>query len=193
MAVRPPVDWPTCGEQEGCDGVRLDSGTGCLAHAKDDERDATLRRLSEAGRLDVRGVPISRNLAQQIVDAARSHENGSWFVDVDFRRATFEGDTMFEGATFEGDAKFEGATFKGRAVLEGATFQGAAEFEGATFQGAAKFEGAAVGGRSMFRGAARFFRATFEAEAEFQGTTFQGAAEFSTFAVMPRGLPRPGG
>ena len=50
--------WPTC-DEDGCSGARTGGETRCLAHVGAEERGATLKRFSESGELDVRGVTIS--------------------------------------------------------------------------------------------------------------------------------------
>ena len=119
-----PDSWPTC-DQDGCSGARTGYETRCLAHAGADERAATLKRFSEGGELDVRGVTISDALFGEISDAAPHDADGHrTFSAARFDGATFKGDARFDGATFKGDAGFDGATFKGDAGFDGATFKG---------------------------------------------------------------------
>ena len=103
-------------------------------------------------------------------------------TDVEFRGATFSGETRFGGATFGGDARFDGATFSGDARFRGATFSGDARFDGATFGyagfGGATFSGYAGFSEAAFSGDARFGGATFNGYAGFGGATFVGDAGF---------------
>jgi uncharacterized protein YjbI with pentapeptide repeats len=152
MAELTEVGWPTC-EQAGCVGIRLTSARMCLAHASEEQTAAALKRVSETGVIDARGVPIMDALFQRIVTAAPRGENekpliqGCWFDRAaftgaaDFGGATFAGGHFGE-ATFTGDALFDGATFKRFAYFGGVTFTGDAWFAGATFTGAARFDGA---------------------------------------------------
>lgn len=188
------IDWPTC-DEDGCIGIRVAAAPKCLAHASDEERNAALKQLGEAGKLDARGVSITRALLEQILAAApldaynrptfqatqfqgASFQGGAWFGSVTFQGdasfdgATFESQARFLWATFQGDARFEGATFQGDAVFAGATF-GHAWFAGATFQRAAIFDGA------TFQRDAGFVRVTFQRDAGFIEATFQRDAEFA--------------
>src|SRR4249919_4111544 len=150
MAEQTPVDWRTC-SQDGCIGIRLRVGGKCLAHAAADERGSELKRIGETGEIDMRGVPITQKLFDQVMAAVQRDANEQPLLTASrFGRATFEGDAWFLGATFEGDAEFTGATFEGDADFQ-ATFQGDAWFLGATFEGDAEFTGA-----------------TFEGDADFQ-------------------------
>src|SRR5690242_16156495 len=159
-------DWPPCDQ---CGGIRIAGGDRCLAHVGADERDATLKRFSESGELDVRGVAISEALFREIADAAPhdadGHQTFSW--------------AQFDGATFEGDALFDGATFKEDASFRGATFEEDASFKGATFEGA-RFadpdDPMFVPDDPMFKVPAGFSRATFKEHAWFDGATFKGSA-----------------
>ena len=116
-------DWPPCDQ---CRGIRIPGGDRCLAHAGADERGAALKRFSESGELDVRGVTISEALFREIADAAPrdadGHQTFSW---ARFDRATFEGVAKFDGAIFQEDAWFDRVTFKEDAWFKGATFKGA--------------------------------------------------------------------
>ena len=185
-------DWSRCGQ---CGGIRIAGGDSCLAHAEPGERAAALKRFSESGGLDVRGVTISNALLQEIFDAAPHNADGSpKFSAARFDGATFEGIAGFYGATFEGIAGFGGATFEGDAGFGGATFEGYAWFGGATFEGGAGFgeeaifESDARFGKATFKGDAGFgeatfkrhalFEATFEGDARFDEATFEGYTRF---------------
>jgi uncharacterized protein YjbI with pentapeptide repeats len=172
MAVQVRVDWLMCDEDE-CIGIRLDSSDKCMAHARDEERDAALRQVAQTGRIDARGVTISSTLLKNMLDSVPRNPDGHAVpVEALFDRARFEGDAEFHGARFEGDAEFHGATFEGDAAFFGAAFHGRGQFYGATFQGSAGFDGA------TFHDVAQFGGATFQNVAVFDGATFEGAAVF---------------
>src|SRR5215469_6496378 len=101
MAAWIPGDWRRCEANEvpACKGI-VPTGGLCLAHASAEDRDSALRLLSEAGEIDVRGVEISAELLNRILDAAPRTETR----ELKFKIA------LFSGATFAGDAKFDGAT-----------------------------------------------------------------------------------
>ena len=181
--------WLTC-DQDGCSGARTGDETRCLAHVGAEERGATLKRFSEGGELDVRGVTISDALFREIFDAAprdadeRRTFSAAWFDGATFKgsarfvKATFESDARFAGATFQGIARFDGPTAKGIFRGAGATFKGSARFERATFEGAARFD------KATFKGSARFEGATFQGDARFAGATFKGMAGFDEATVQ---------
>jgi uncharacterized protein YjbI with pentapeptide repeats len=140
MAGSVNVDWLTCDIYD-CNGICLDAGDKCLAHAEDEERDAALEQFAQTGKIDARGVTISNALVVKILDNVPCNPDGHALpLEVDFSWATFEGDALFSGATFQ-DAGFTKTTFQGDAAFLGVKFQGDAEFGQATFQGAAVFAG----------------------------------------------------
>jgi uncharacterized protein YjbI with pentapeptide repeats len=190
------VGWEMCAH-DGCLGVRLPTGGKCWAHAADTDLDPALKRLGEDGRLDARGVPITKELLGRLLAVAPRDDHGdpvltdvlfhgATFRDrAVFRETTFKGDAGFHIVTFQSDAHFEGATFRGEAVFRGATFQGRAHFEGATFQDEAWFDRAIFQGAADFSGATfqdiawfGYVGATFQAIAVFRGATFTGDAAF---------------
>jgi hypothetical protein len=206
MTDQAALDWPTC-DEDGCIGVRLAATPKCLTHAPDEQRKETMKKLTETGEIDVRGVPITEALLEQIL-AAAPHDSGgpSKFAAARFDLATFEGDAQFGGITFQGragfseamfggHARFDGATFQGRAGFSEASFRRDAQFGGATFQGRTGFGGASFRrnadfgevtfhgpagfGEATFGGDARFDKATFESDARFDEATFRDPAEFS--------------
>jgi uncharacterized protein YjbI with pentapeptide repeats len=198
MAGSVNVDWLTCDIYD-CNGICLDAGDKCLAHAEDEERDAALEQFAQTGKIDARGVTISNALVVKILDNVPCNPDGHALpLEVDFSWATFEGDALFSGATFQ-DAGFTKTTFQGDAAFLGVKFQGDAEFGQATFQGdalflratfegnasfyEATFQGAAIFPDVRVHGAARFGAVRFQGDAGFAGATFQGAAVFagSTF------------
>jgi uncharacterized protein YjbI with pentapeptide repeats len=199
------IDWPTC-DEDGCIGVRLAATPKCLAHAHDEQRNATLKQFAETGDIDARGMPITQALLEQIVAAApHDAEDRPTFGVARFERATFQGFAGFGGVTFQslawfdeatfqdiadfggvafqGFAYFPGVTFRSTAGFAEATFQGTADFGGATFQGFAYFRGLTFQGNAGFGGAtfqdiADFRGATFRGDAEFPGVTFRSTADF---------------
>jgi uncharacterized protein YjbI with pentapeptide repeats len=173
MTDQAAVDWPTC-DEDGCIGVRLAATTECLAHARDEQRNATLKKLGQSGEIDARGVPISQALLEQILAAApHDGDNHAVFMAPKFARATFQGVAGFERVTFDGNAQFGGATFQSHAGFAAATFKRDAWFDGATFKRVALFDAA------TFQGNAWFGAATFQDHASFTDATFQGQALFS--------------
>jgi uncharacterized protein YjbI with pentapeptide repeats len=176
-------EWPTCSE-DGCIGVRLTRGDKCLAHAPDEQRDATLKQLGETGMIDARGVPIAQALLEQILTAApHDAEDRTTFMATRFDRAIFQSYAWFGEATFQGYAWFREATFQGGAGFWEATFQGDADFREATFQGdagfsEATFQGDAGFSEATFKGIADFSGAIFQIQADFREVTFQGDALF---------------
>ena len=112
----------TCSE-DSCQGVRLQTGDRCLAHADGQDRDAELKRFAEEGRLDARGVPISAELLDRILDAAPPDEdrpNRPRLTEVNFDGAEFGEGSAFRGATFADNAWFRGASFGDHASFKGA-------------------------------------------------------------------------
>jgi uncharacterized protein YjbI with pentapeptide repeats len=210
MTDQSSIRWPTC-DEDGCIGVRLATSQKCLAHAGDEERNATLKQLGDTGEIDARGVTINRALLEQILAAApRDADNRPAFTASTFNRAifqgtvgfhgtlgvarfndaTFQGEAWFGGVTFQGDAMFQKATFQGPALFHRATFPRLALFNKATFQGVASF-GLATLGRAVFGGVtfqrdASFYEATFQDDAGFGRTTFQRGARFDR-ATFQRG------
>jgi uncharacterized protein YjbI with pentapeptide repeats len=199
--------WFTC-DHDGCIGSRV-ANRWCLAHAAEHARDhfdAALKRIGATGTVDARGVVISADLLERLLDAAPRKgdeaavkaaqfdqatfvEGRAWFSDVTFEgrarfnEATFEDQAVFAEVTFEGEAGFNKATFKDEALFA-AAFKGEARFDEATFKDAAlfgkrTFEGEAVFDRATFEGEASFREAIFRRKAEFDGATFQGDAEFA--------------
>jgi uncharacterized protein YjbI with pentapeptide repeats len=194
MTDQAAVDWPTC-DEPGCIGIRLPHGGKCLAHASDEQQNATLKQVGENGEIDARGVPITQALLQQILAAApRGADNHPTLTAPQFELATFEGDAIFMNVTFQGTADFERVLFQGDARFERATFQDSAVFIGAAFEGWAVFErarfqsdiaffwtgvqGVALFDKATFQGDAIFKDMVFWADADFSGVTFQGDARF---------------
>jgi uncharacterized protein YjbI with pentapeptide repeats len=183
MTDQTGIEWPTC-DKGGCIGVRLAATPKCLAHAGDEQRNATLKQLGETGEIDARGVPITQALLEQILAAAPlDAEYHPTFKAARFDRATFQSDAGFGAAIFQGTAGFGGASFQGTAGFEGASFQGIPWFYGTSFQRDARFYGATfkdhVGfGGASFQRDAWFEGASFQGDAWFKGASFQSTAGF---------------
>jgi uncharacterized protein YjbI with pentapeptide repeats len=142
----------------------------CLAHLAPDELETALAE----GNVNARGVEISSELLQRILDALPDAPDGGnpRFEQADFRQATFTGEVWFGGATFAGAARFNEATFAGAARFDEATFTEDAVFIKANFTEDAVFY------RATFTGDARFDRATFTEDALFYSATFTASAHF---------------
>jgi uncharacterized protein YjbI with pentapeptide repeats len=172
----PPGRWPldarpTCASDE-CYGVCLAAGDKCWAHADQSQVDAALERLSEDGRLDAHGVPITKDLLTCLLAAAPRGEAGNPILaHADFGSATFAEAADFGGMTFSGGADFSYAEFKGEAHFSQAVISHAS-FDGATFQGRANF------GYATFQGHAGFHRTRFASWAFFLAAVFKGYAYF---------------
>jgi len=200
MAPQADVDWPVCG-QDGCIGVHLDEGHGCLAHAGDEARDAALKKVTETGRIDARGVTVSSALLEKILDSAPRDPDGSrMLTEARFDRATlhearfskviFQGDVGFNGAILQGSAEFSSVTFQGIAGFLEVTFRGTVEFSWVSFERNAQFNGATFRGNAVFvqttfRGDAGFYATTFHDVAAFLATAFQGTTMFRATAIWP--------
>jgi uncharacterized protein YjbI with pentapeptide repeats len=132
-----------------------------------------LKRFSETGEIDARGLEISADLLGRILAAApRAEGRKPMFKVAFFSGAIFSGDAGFGGAIFTGRAEFGRTTFTGRAGFSFVTFSGGAEFGGAAFASAALFA------RAIFSGGAEFGGATFASGAEFGGATFSSGVVF---------------
>jgi hypothetical protein len=70
MTDQARITWRTC-DEDGCIGARLAATPKCLAHAGDEQRNATLKQLGETGEIDARSVPITEALLDQIPGAAQ--------------------------------------------------------------------------------------------------------------------------
>jgi hypothetical protein len=63
-------------QERECEGIRLHTGGDrCLAHPDRQDRDAELKRLMKEGTIDARGVMISAELLESILDAAPPDED----------------------------------------------------------------------------------------------------------------------
>src|SRR6266511_2739148 len=203
------VGWLTC-EDPGCLGIRLANASVCLAHAANlglDEFEVELRRISEHGAIDARGVRLSAELLGRLLAAAPHDSHGHVIVrNAQFDRATFDCVAGVNRATFEGETNFGAAVFKHQVEFHGANFKAVARFPDAKFERPAAFEEAAFEGDALFhgmtfeswtsfkrttfkrtagffwgkfKGSAAFEEATFEGDAGFEGVRFEGDAWFS--------------
>jgi hypothetical protein len=63
MADMATLGWEACAEVDAdgvrCSGVQLTTSNRCLAHAAEEDVVVKLKRLSDGGILDGRGVPIT--------------------------------------------------------------------------------------------------------------------------------------
>jgi hypothetical protein len=175
--------WESCG-RDGCIGVRLATAVSCLAHAaiRDPAAfEAELKRIAKDGMVDARGVHLSTELLDRVLEAVPHQDDRPVLKAAQFKQATFQGGRGFEGTTFLGEADFWGATFQTWIGFKQATFRGDAIFMGARFQGEAVFD------EARFQGDAAFDGAAFEDDAWFGEVTFQPAAR----AARPRGHLSP--
>jgi uncharacterized protein YjbI with pentapeptide repeats len=189
----PVVEWPAC-EVQGCIGIRLDGQKSCLAHVISEVRDAFVGALEPGAPLDLRGVQISEEMFQTILEAMRTAAAGhpqlgearfdkaQFTGDASFEGTQFSGVAWFEGAQFSADASFEGTQFSADASLEGTQFSGVARFDKAKFSGDARFQVARFSGVAWFQGAqfsgASFEGTQFSPDTSFEGTQFSGVARF---------------
>jgi uncharacterized protein YjbI with pentapeptide repeats len=180
------VGWSTC-RYPDCIGVRLADASVCLAHAAElelDEFEAELRRISEHGAIDARGVRLTEELLGRLL-AAAPHDSHDHVIlrNAQFDRATFDWFAGFNGATFEGETNFGTAVFKGQVEFHGANFKAAARFPDAKFEYPAVFEEVTFEGDALFLGVTfesftSFKRATFKRTAGFFWGKFKGSAVF---------------
>jgi Pentapeptide repeats (9 copies) len=180
------IDWPTC-DEDGCIGVCLAAIAKCLAHAGDEQRNATLKQIGETGEIDARGVPITQALLEQVL-AAAPHDEGfhPTLTIARFDWATFQGDARFNSVAFQQHSSFFKATFQTTTVFAGVAFQAGAEFSETTFHGLAAFyhtifqskHSSAMFRKATFKGDAVFRTVAFEGDAWFDDATFQGDAMF---------------
>ncbi len=164
----PDITWEPC-EHDECTGICLPTGGRCWAHAAGPDLDAALKRLSDDGHLDARGVPISPELLGRLLAAAPRNGRRSSLASAQFERAIFQRGARFNEVVFQSACRFEGATFQGDAWFVHSTFQGPAQFDEATFQRVAMFF------EATFRSTAWFEQVTFHDGANFQEVIFDSA------------------
>jgi uncharacterized protein YjbI with pentapeptide repeats len=178
MASQAGIDWPVC-DRDSCSGIRLDDSNECLVHAGDEARSTELKKISQTGRIDARGVEISGALLKEILDGISCDPDGNRLVTgVRFDNAIFH-EAQFERVVFQGEAAFQEATFRGTCGFIGVTFQRSAAFWRATFHGDVTFV------QTIFCDEARFYATSFYGGVAFLGTAFQGTALFRAAAISP--------
>ena len=175
MSGRPRISWPVC-ETADCTGIKLPSGSRCLVHADESDRDDAFNQISAAGVIDARGVQITDQLLKRILAAVpRSVKGEVLFKGARFDHATFTCAASFSHVTFSGAAVFSWATFLKDAIFAATTFSGGAVFKGATFNANARFGRAtiasAVFSEATFNGGVAFAEATL-GDATFSEATF---------------------
>jgi uncharacterized protein YjbI with pentapeptide repeats len=186
MAHDQVAPWELCGH-DGCIGVPLVTAVWCFRHAATRDPpafEAELKRISEDGNVDARGVHLSTELLQRILEAAPHEGNRPILKTALFDKATFQGGMGFDRAIFQGEATFDNATFQGEVRFSKATFQSKARFYRAVFRreaafGGVTFEGEAWFGATIFQGIAWFNGACFQDVAGFNEVAFQDEARFS--------------
>jgi uncharacterized protein YjbI with pentapeptide repeats len=184
------VDWATCSEDE-CQGIVLQTGGKCLAHADSQDLDAELKRLSQEGTIDARGVTISAGLLDRILGAAPPDEDRPdrrRLIEANFAGADFGDHVRLAGATFGDHASFDRATFGDHVSFDRATFDHFALFDGAIFGHGASFEGATFGDHAQFEQVrfgdhASFDGATFGDHAQFEQVRFGGSVSFDDMKI----------
>ncbi|HEX8862155.1 MAG TPA: pentapeptide repeat-containing protein [Actinomycetes bacterium] len=192
MAGKQP-DWAPCAH-DGCHGRQLPNTAWCLAHAAEEAPDAfeaELKRISEDGNVDARGVPINAELLGRILAAVPHKDDWPVVAAARFDHATFQDVARFGGVTFKGVAGFDGVTFKAVARFDGAAFKGEARFSGAMFKERAYFGDVIFGDearfdKTSFENSVAFSYATFHSSASFGSATFKAVALFgwATFQAM---------
>src|SRR6266498_642026 len=208
-------EWEPC-MQDGCNGVRVGVSGDCLAHVSETARTKALRRFTDDGVMDARGVPIDARLLRTILDAAPRDpdepqlpflpavrfDHARFGDGVDFAAARFGDHTQFTWARFGNrvklyearfghDVRFNGACFAEDVDCRVARFGNQASFEGAQFGPGLRLWGASFGHGAQFT-RARFgdsvrMSATFEDAADF------GESEFGRWArlyFIARGIVR---
>jgi hypothetical protein len=103
VAVHP---WETC-DTEGCAGARLPDGDRCWGHAEKSDLAAALQRLSTDGKIDARGVRVTRELLTLLLMAAPHDERRPVLAYTDFSSAIFEEAALFDRVIFKGEAYFD--------------------------------------------------------------------------------------
>src|SRR6266498_3979545 len=114
MADTAVLGWEVCAEVDSdglrCGGVRLAAGDRCLAHAAEQDVVVELKRLSDGGVLDARGVPITSRLLDRLLDAVPRNDNNRPVLNA----ASFDGASFQSGAAFHwGDLPRRGQVWRG--------------------------------------------------------------------------------
>jgi uncharacterized protein YjbI with pentapeptide repeats len=177
MPTAKSVEWTVCRKckDEAGIGVALPDSQLCWAHVNGSDLKAALQRLTQTGRLDLRGVSVAPTLFRDLLDAAPHNDNDSpVLTQALFKLATFEGDVGFQ-ITFQCRPIFIETTFKGATgfwsdFTEGADFSSAEFQDNFTLHG--QFESDAIFSNTRFEGEAAF-RVRFKDQASFGGAKFQ--------------------
>jgi Pentapeptide repeats (9 copies) len=188
-AARPTIHteavWPLCaGDTTGhpCGGVRATGFDRCLAHLPPNDLEGVLAALGPGSDLDARGVPVSTDLLDRILNVFRDADGSSRFGVATFSLAQFTGSANFDSAQFQ-DGTFNRAKFVGNASFKSARFELASRFNRANFQGEARFDRAkfknAGFNRAQFIAPATFSRAEFNSAAGFDGVRFAERVGFN--------------
>jgi hypothetical protein len=96
-------DWPTCAA-DGCSGIAIEEFGRCLGHLQPMERIEYLGRGLET--LDLRGVPLTRLLANTAIQALPQEGDVRVAADCRFDQATFLEGTNFRHVRFAGSCSF---------------------------------------------------------------------------------------
>jgi uncharacterized protein YjbI with pentapeptide repeats len=167
-------DWPTCGRDPSCIGIRVDDHDGCFAHLSSQERYDSLGRLRSSP-TDLRGTRIDRRLLDELFLGSQFGGPVKEIDAVLFERATFVEPAMFEGVRFRKAADFSNATFEGAVSFEQATFSAGARFDGTVFLNGFSANRTSFGGYAVFDNAKLHRKAWFDGAAFATSATFQGA------------------
>ncbi len=105
-------------------------------------------------------------------------QGDSWFVNSNFKSASFDkavftGQAAFSGVIFTDGAWFPGAEFHGTTILTSTQFGKDAFFDGASFRGPVDF------GHAAFGWGAEFSNAEFAGGCKFTDVEFYGGARFT--------------
>lgn len=134
--------------------------------------------------MDLRGVPVSSDLLQRILDRLRDGGGRPQIQRADFTASVFPDNANFDRVDFHGLPRFDGATFGAGASFTDARFLGDASFSAATFGERASFIRAVFEAEAMFPNASfgwgtTFSEARFNDDARFEDATFgQGDPAF---------------
>ena len=206
MAEQTEVRWLTC-ELDGCIGIRLTHAQTCLAHASEEETSAALKLIRRTGKIDARGVPITRALPRTDSHRCppregwttgnqglpvrqgnlhrrrlvRRRERSEFHQQRPVQRRDLQRARRVQQRELRLGCRVRGATFSGDAWFSDATFKEVAGFREANFTRVAGFGGA------TFTRDAWFSRTSFNHNAQFNGAAFGGVAGFedTTFSVAP--------
>lgn len=201
MTTGADAQWERCQATE-CRGARTAELGACLAHLDPADLEGQLRRFGRGRPLDARGVRITPELWQRIVEAAPTAPEDTAgarrLSAAQFDGATIEGAVSFDEVVFRKNASFQGTRFRGPVTLNRVVVNGQAQFSGAIFEQSlslfdsrlegpswftgTRFEGPASFVRTRFWGAAWFADSVFNSGARFEQCTFENSAAFNRAA-----------